>query len=181
MGRDKVTVPFGDRALIASTYSVARKVFDRIVILSNSYHSIEGVDAPVLSDILPIRSSMTGIVSALVQTGEPYLFVLACDMPFVTEHSLRAVAGAAHGEDIILPRTAKGYEPLHAVYSRSCISYMLRLIVTEKPQVTRLLPFLAVRVVEELDMQNDGGPFVFTNINTEEDLAAAESLRRTRH
>ncbi len=174
MRRDKATVMLDGVALIERVYRVARNVFDSIVIVSSHHDSFEGIDAPIIGDALPLSGSMLGIASALLQTDRPYVFALACDMPFVTEESIQAVIGSIRGEDIIIPRTEGGFEPLHAAYNRSCISYMLRLIEKGWPKFTDLLPYLSVRVVEKHPSFVVGGVSGFTNLNTADELVLAE-------
>jgi molybdopterin-guanine dinucleotide biosynthesis protein A len=174
MKRDKATLVLGGAALVERTYNVARKVFDSIVIVSGRHDSLNGIEAPIIRDILPVRSSMVGIVSALLQADTPYLFVLACDMPFVTEETIRAVVDAIGGEDIIVPKTDKGFEPLHAAYNKSCISHMLRAIRLGWPKITDLFPYVSVKVVENHPSFTTASGSIFMNVNTEEDLALAE-------
>ncbi len=100
-----------------------------------------GIDAPIVQDISPLRSSMVGIASALLSADTPYVFVLACDMPFVTSQSIEHVLKEIHGEDIIIPRTQYGWEALHAVYNRSCLSVMITHIGLQRLKITGILPF----------------------------------------
>jgi molybdopterin-guanine dinucleotide biosynthesis protein A len=90
MGKDKATLDFGDGCLIEGIYRRARKVFDNVLIVSSHHRSFIGVDAPVVDDVLPVKGSMVGIVSALMHAETSNVFVLACDMPFVSEGSMRA-------------------------------------------------------------------------------------------
>jgi molybdopterin-guanine dinucleotide biosynthesis protein A len=174
MKRDKATTMFDGVSLVERVYRVARKVFDSIVIVSGHHDSFEGIDAPIIGDVLPASGSMVGIVSALLQTDRSYVFALACDMPFVTEESIRAITEAVRGEDIVIPRTAGGYEPLHAMYRRTCISYMLSSIGRGWPKLSDIFPYLSVRVVERHPSFLAGGISGFTNVNTLEELVLVE-------
>lgn len=178
MGNDKATMSYGEGPLIEKVYRTAKKVFDNIVILSDHHECIEGIEAPVICDILPVRSNMVGIASALVQTGEPYLFILGCDMPFVSEEGIRCVAEAIRGEDIVVPKTKFGFEPLHAVYSRTCIPYMLNSIQRCWPKIPDIFPYLSVKFVENHPSFFRGEVLTFLNINTREDLARARQFDR---
>jgi molybdopterin-guanine dinucleotide biosynthesis protein A len=53
---------------------------------------------------------------------------------------------------------------------------MLRAIDRNRIKITDLLPFLSVKVVREPTLFFNRGVSIFTNINTEEDLALAERL-----
>ena len=125
MGRDKAMALLDGKPLIAHVYDVAKRVFPDIMVVSSLYTAVDGIKARVIKDILPLPGSLTGIVSALIASDTDYVFVLGCDMPFVSAEAMRYVVEAAAGEDIIIPQTEGGLEPMHALYRRSCISPML--------------------------------------------------------
>ena len=176
MGRDKATLPFKNRPLITYVYGIVRQVLSEILIISKHHVAIEGIDSPIVRDITPKESSLVGIASALLYARTDYVFVVGCDMPFIRKETIRYMIDRISGEDILIPHTNAGYEPLHSIYSRSCLPHMLRAIDRGKTKITDLLPFLSVKLIEEPELFSNRGVSVFTNVNTEEDLALAESL-----
>ena len=171
MGKDKATIEVCNRSLIQQVYEKVQHVFREILIVSSLHEQFSGIEAPIIKDIFPIRSSMVGVASALLSANTPYVFVLGCDMPFVTAQSIEHVLKEVHGEDIIIPRTRYGWEALHAVYSRSCLSIMLTRIGLQRLKVTDILPFFSVREVGEHPAFMNKEISAFTNINVEEDLS----------
>jgi molybdopterin-guanine dinucleotide biosynthesis protein A len=178
MGKDKATLNFGDGCLLEEIYHRVRTVFDDIIIVSGRHRSIEGVDAPVVGDVLPAKGAMVGIVSALMHAGTSHVFVLACDMPFVDEEAVRAVVEAWEGEDVVIPKTDTGFEPLHALYGRSCISYMLNAIQHGNFKIRSLFPYINVKIVKNHRAFFEGGGMAFTNVNTRLELRKAAEIRR---
>ncbi|HUJ90641.1 MAG TPA: molybdenum cofactor guanylyltransferase [Syntrophorhabdales bacterium] len=176
MGRDKATLPFKNRPIIAYIHGIVKQVLPEVFIISKHHAAIEGIDSPILKDIIPKDGSLVGIASALLYARTDYVFVVGCDMPFLRKEAIIHMMDQTHGEDIVIPRTDAGYEPLHAVYSRSCLPHMLRAIDRNRIKITDLLPFLSVKVVREPALFLNKGVSIFTNINTEEDLALAERL-----
>lgn len=176
MGKDKATINVCNKPLIQQVYEKAQCVFKEIFIVSSVHEQFPGIDAPIINDIFPIRSSIVGVASALLAAKTPYVFVLACDMPFVTSQSMEHVLKHAHGEDIIIPRTRYGWEALHAVYNRSCLSVMLTHIGLQRLKITGILPFFSVREVRENPAFVNGEISVFTNINVKEDLTLIQSF-----
>jgi molybdopterin-guanine dinucleotide biosynthesis protein A len=174
MGKDKATLELGGRPLIEVVYHSVQTIFERVIVVSSLRGPIDGVGAPIVEDVLPLRSSMVGIVSALIHSRDPYVFVVGCDMPFLTEDTMKCMIDENRGEDIIIPKTQAGFEPLHAIYKRTCISYMLSLVEQGRPQVKRLFPYLSVRVVEDHPSFFAGSISPFTNINTAADLVRAK-------
>lgn len=176
MGQDKATLRVGDMGLIERVYTIVNDVFDDILVVSSLHKKIQGVPVPVIGDALPHGGSLVGIISALLYARTPYVFVVACDMPFLDPEFIRTMVGQVSGEDILVPKGIAGYEPLHAIYNRSCLSYMLRLIDTNRFKIDRIFPFLTVRTVP-VDLQSSArGISAFTNINTEEDLEHVREL-----
>jgi molybdopterin-guanine dinucleotide biosynthesis protein A len=176
MGRDKATLEVCNKPLIQQVYEKTRHVFRKILIVSSQHEQLNGIEAPIVKDIFPFRSSIVGIASALLSANTPYVFVLACDMPFVTAQSIEHVLKEVHGEDIVIPRTRYGFEALHAVYNRSCLSIMLTHIGLQRLKVTDIFPFFSVREVGEHPAFLNKEISVFTNINVEEDLSLVQRL-----
>ena len=178
MGRDKATVLLDGKPLIAHVFDVAKRVFTDIMVVSSLHTAVDGIKARVVKDILPLPGSLTGIVSALIASDTDYVFVLGGDMPFITAEAMRYVVEAAAGEDIIIPQTEGGLEPMHALYRRSCISPMLAALGRGHMKITGLLALLQVLVLPPDPVFFNRGVSVFMNINTEEDLRRAERLIR---
>jgi molybdopterin-guanine dinucleotide biosynthesis protein A len=188
MGRDKATMLLDGKPLIAHVFDAAKNVFADIMVVSSLHTVFDGVKAPVIKDVLPVSGALTGIVSALIASDTEYVFVLGCDMPFVTAEAMRYVVDAAAGEDIIMPRTEAGLEPMHALYHRSCISPMLTAIgrgsmkiaglVRGRMKIADVFAMVQVKVLSPDPVFFNRGVSVFTNINTEEDLLRAEGLVR---
>lgn len=180
MGRDKATLPFKDKPLIAYVHRIVKPIFSEVFVVSKQHTVIEGVGSRIVRDITPRGGSVVGIASALLYATTDYVFVVGCDMPFLRKEAIVYMVDKTAGEDIVIPQTDAGYEPLHAIYRRSCLPHVLRAIDLNRIKVTDLLPFLSVKVVREPALFLNNGVSIFTNINTEEDLALAESVIRGR-
>jgi molybdopterin-guanine dinucleotide biosynthesis protein A len=176
MGRDKATLPFKNKPLIAHVYEIVRQVFSEVFIVSKYHSAIEGVGSPILKDITSREGSLVGIASALLYAATDYVFVVGCDMPFIRKDAIIHMVDQTHGEDIVIPRTDAGYEPLHAIYNRSCLPQILGAIDRNRIKVSDIFPFFSVKEVREPALFLNKGVSIFTNINTEEDLALAERL-----
>ena len=179
MGVDKALLMVGGRPLINHVYDKARRVFKDVMIISSRHSGFEGIDAPVMPDILPAGGSIVGVVSALLYHSAPYVCILACDMPNLSERALAYMAGEVRGEDVIVPRTVHGYEALHAIYNRSCISFLLGSIGRSRFKITGVYPYLTVRELTDETVFLKKGQYVFSNINTKGDLLAASKLYET--
>jgi molybdopterin-guanine dinucleotide biosynthesis protein A len=170
MGQDKVTLEINGKALINYVFDRVKNVFQNIVIVSNNHNAFKDINAPVIKDALPVRGSIVGVVSALMYSHDPYVFVCACDMPFMHENTIRYMINEINGEDIIIPKTKKGYEPLCAIYSRACIPHMLTNIKCNRLKIAGIFPVLTVKTLRDHPSFYNNGYPVFTNINAAADL-----------
>ncbi len=176
MGRDKATIQVGSTTLIRQAYDVAKGVFSDIMVVSSLHSTIEGVAARIVRDLPAPSGSLTGIASALLNADTPYVFVLGCDMPFLTRAAIRYTMGEAHGEHIVIPQTQGGFEPMHAIYHRSCLSVMLSAIDRGNMKVSALFAFFCVKPLPPNPLFFNNGVSVFSNINTREELSRAERV-----
>jgi len=72
---------------------------------------------------------------------------------------------------VIVPELDKGYQPLHAVYSRNCLPSIKRLLLMDKLKITgfyRDMRVLAIGEEQILPFNKDGR--LFQNLNTPEDV-----------
>jgi len=176
-GKDKATtLEINGKPLICTIWDIAKRVFKDVVIVSKFHNTISGIDTPIIKDSIPVHSPMAGIVSALLFTKTPYVFILACDMPNISEKALSAMIEEVSGEDIIIPKIDLGYEPLHAIYNRSCISPMLTLIERQVFHISALFPYLVVKELKERTYFFHKGHSIFMNINTKEDIYCVQRL-----
>jgi molybdopterin-guanine dinucleotide biosynthesis protein A len=128
-------------SLIRQVYDKACQVFKDIYIVTSHHERFFGIEGPIVPDILPIPSSISGITSPLLFAG-----------------------------------TQNSFEPLHAVYNRSCLSIMLTRTGLQCLKITNLFPFFSVREVRENQAFVDRGVSAFTNVTVEEDLCLVQRL-----
>jgi molybdopterin-guanine dinucleotide biosynthesis protein A len=104
--------------------------------------------------------------------------VVACDMPFASSTLLEAASRLMVEEeaDVVIPESAEGMEPLHAVYRRAtCVPAVETAIGADKWRVISWFPQVSVRVLkpEEITLLDPSG-LCFWNLNTPEEFSEAE-------
>lgn len=171
MGRDKATARFQGVTLIKTVFDTVKGVFDDVLIVSSAHGSFDGIDAPIVKDIVPIQTPMVGITTALLYSNKQRVFIVACDMPFLSPEAIHCVIDAQGNEDVTIPMIGEYYEPLHAVYSRSCLPHFLRLTGLNRLKISGVFPYVKMKVIEnDPCFRNARGDLVFSNINTIEEL-----------
>ena len=64
--------------------------------------------------------ALGGIYTAILRSPCDRTLVVACDMPFLSAAFLGRMAAIADA-DLVIPKGARGYEPLCAIYTRACL------------------------------------------------------------
>jgi molybdopterin-guanine dinucleotide biosynthesis protein A len=155
------------------------RVVDRTIIIANDAETFSGAGVPVIPDLLPGRGALGALYTAVHSAQTDRTLVIACDMPFVSEPLLAHLVSAGCAVDIAIPRTARGYEPLCATYSRRSARELRRLIDEQHFRLSDVarIPGLSIRELGR-DVLEAFGPeeVLFFNLNTPDDLARAVDL-----
>jgi molybdenum cofactor guanylyltransferase len=168
----------GER-IVERVYRVMRSVFDDLIVVTNHPADYLKWDARITTDILPCRSSMTGVHAGLFMAETPFIFVCGCDTPFLRKELVRAVlAGLEDKVDAVVPRKANGwFEPLCAIYSRTCLQPMERCLKQKTYDIMRIFREVRVKYLDETILRRaDPELTSFVNINTPEDLRLAREI-----
>lgn len=181
MGSNKALLEVDGVRLIDGTVATLRGLFPEVLIIANDPQPYAGLGVPVHADLVPGKGSLGGIYTALTAAARPHIFCLACDMPFANPALIRFLCALAEGHDVVVPRTAEGLQPLHALYGKGCLPPMRRQIEADRLKIDRLYEAVRVRYVDEAEMRPyDPDRLSFWNLNTREELAQAQALRARR-
>ena len=171
MGRDKAFLEIAGKPLFERVLEVFTESLTQVVLVGDSEERFAGYGLPFLPDIYP-GSSLGGLYTGLYHAATEYIFAAPCDLPFPSGEVLRHLCSLRNGYDVVVPTTAKGYEPLSALYSKSCLGPIRALLDSGDYCAYAYYPQVRVRYVtyEELARFNRDGR-AFLNINTPEEFA----------
>jgi len=119
MGADKAGVLIQGQPLWRRQLATLRALGpDEIFISGRDTGPYAGEGLEILKDLHVERGPLGGLEAALVRTKEPYLVVLAIDLPAMRADFLARLVELAirHGRSAV-PRNGESFEPLAAVYS----------------------------------------------------------------
>jgi molybdopterin-guanine dinucleotide biosynthesis protein A len=175
-GADKATLLVGRARIIDRQLAALSAVADDIRIVANDPAHYAGLHIPVIADAIAGAGALGGLYSALLDARHGRVLILACDMPFVTPallHRLVTEGEMDPGLDAVVPRSARGLEPLCALYDRRSAAVARARIERGELKVAGLLADLRVRELgpEALAPYDDGS--LFENVNTPHDHARA--------
>jgi molybdenum cofactor guanylyltransferase len=182
-GRNKAFIDIGEHRVIDNIYDVFKSVFDEIILVTNKPMDYLDWDVTIVTDVYPVRSSLTGIYSGLFYAGHPFIFVSACDTPFLKKEMVETVVEAIEpGDAVVIPQTSDGTEQLCAAYSKTCLSLMEHQIREEIFQIKRMFRKVRVKKIPEYILRESDPELIsFFNINTDEDYVKAKDWLARSH
>ncbi len=137
-----------------------------------------GGRATVVTDSYTGKGPLGGIHAGLSSAKSDSVIAVACDMPFLSAGLLTHMLNMIDGFDAVVPRLSGDMvEPLHAIYSKSCLPEMKAWLERGELSITRLLRTLHVRYVEREEyLPLDPRMLSFFNINYPEDFERANRI-----
>jgi len=120
MGADKAHVQLAGRTLIERVLATVMPLFDDVMI-SGRDNTVEIEGTRFIKDRHAGRGPVIGLCAAMQEARHPYLFAIACDMPFVTTGLIEFLALSPDGYDVATPMRGGRPEPLCARYSATCL------------------------------------------------------------
>jgi molybdenum cofactor guanylyltransferase len=182
-GENKAFLSIGEHRIIDAIYEVLHSLFDEIIIVTNTPSDYLKWDVNIVTDILPVRSSLTGIHTGLFYATHPFIFVTACDSPFIQKELVKTILENIESHiSVVIPETSKGMEPLFAAYSKTCLPVMEKHIKEEKFKIQRMFhKFTVKKITENILREKDPELVSFFNINTADDLTRAECLWKNKN
>ena len=171
MGENKAFLTLDGERLIDRTVRLFRTLFKEVIIVTASPLDYLDQDAAIVTDIFPDKGPLGGIYTGLFYASEEHAFVAACDMPFLNRSFIEHLIGKSSGFDIVVPETADGPQPLHAVYSRRCLPVIRGLIERDRLKITGFYKGLRLlNISPKVTRTFDPEGRMFMNVNTPEDL-----------
>lgn len=180
MGEDKALKPFRGRPLILRVVERLAPIADEILVTTNDLERYAFLGLRLVPDLVPGCGPLGGLHAGLTAASHPLVAVVACDMPFASAPLLEACARLLVEEraDVVIPRSASGLEPLHAVYRReTCLPAIQAALQAGEFKVIGWFPQVKVRELGEAEIAAlDPSGLAFWNINTPEEFARAEKM-----
>ncbi|MEK7236868.1 MAG: molybdenum cofactor guanylyltransferase [Nitrospirota bacterium] len=179
MGEDKRYLVVGEQTLLERGLAVLRSIFQEVLVVIAQDSPPLDVEARVVRDLVPDCGSLGGLYTGLTQATTPYIFVVACDMPFLDPAVIAQFTSRRDTADIVMAKLAARLHPMHALYSKQCLPVVEQMIRARQLKIQEMVSqsSLHVRYVTEADLRIlDPSGRSFQNVNTPEDLEVARSL-----
>ncbi|MHB8706530.1 MAG: formate dehydrogenase accessory sulfurtransferase FdhD [Coriobacteriia bacterium] len=175
MGVDKALLLVDGEPLVARVAEAVGAVCAHTIVVTNRPETLEHAglapDVAILQDEIAYQGPLGGLVTALKNAQDDWVFAVAADMPWLSPEVLRALWDARDGAQVVVPWTDKGLEPLLALYHRDCLSSAQRVLESGRRRLVAMFPSLKVIEVDVETLRAvDPTLRSLLNVNTPEDL-----------
>ena len=171
MGQDKASLLLGERSLLQHVITIVQPLFSLVVISVRQQRS--DISLLQVCDDPTHRGPLAGLAAGLQSAKSPWVFAVACDMPFIEQAVIERLAQFRAGFQAVVPMVQGHPQPLLAFYSADCLSKVLECLKGDgKHSLRELLDTLQVRYVSEDELLKvDVTLRSFVDLDTPEDVA----------
>ena len=173
MGRDKANVTLGDKTLLQTVTATMQHLFPQVIVSVRQLRT--AVDVPQICDEQSDGGPLAGVAVSLSQVTTPWIFAVACDMPFVAPEVVELLGRCRSQQyQAIVPVVHGHPQPLAAFYATGCLAQMRASLAAQQKGMRDLLKQLDVRYVDEAEMlEADPHLRSFFDLDTPQDVEAA--------
>jgi molybdopterin-guanine dinucleotide biosynthesis protein A len=170
MKSNKALLPISGELFIERIHRQLSSVFPDVILVTNTPELYSFLPCLTVPDIYPGMGSLAGIHAGLINSATPYIFAVACDMPHLNVALIRRLVAGINGQDVIIPQSDGGLEPLHAVYGKGALPVMEEALSRGNRKIVDCCYRLKTTVIAREVVAGIDPLFLsFRNINTPED------------
>ena len=192
MGQDKATLLLNGKTLLEQVTLTMQSVFPKVVVSVKGKRI--GIKEPQVCDEQLESGPLVGLISGMAQIDTPWVFAVACDMPFIVSELVEQLA--MFRIDLAAPKLLNtvqavvpmigGYpQPLAAFYATSALAILRETVASGEKSFRGALDKLNVRYVSETELRaSDPQLNSFFDLDTPQDWLEAGKLKgaeRRRH
>jgi molybdopterin-guanine dinucleotide biosynthesis protein A len=173
MGQDKAALVLDGKTLLQSVTATMQTVFPKVIVSVRQVRA--GVGMPQVCDEQVGSGPLAGLAAGMKGAATPWIFAVACDMPFIKPAVIEYLAGQRADCQAVVP-VVHGYpQPLAAFYATSCLDVVQNILNGNgKHSLRALLERLQVRYISEEQMLAvDPQLRSFFDLDTPQDVAIA--------
>lgn len=172
MGCDKAGLLLDGHTLLQSVITSMRHLFPQVIVSVRQPRA--GLDLPQVCDGHPDGGPLAGLVAGLSSATTPWVFAVACDMPFIVPEVVELLASHRSRHQAVVPVVHGHPQPLAAFYAASCLAPMRASLAAQQKSLCGALKALDVRFVDEAGVREaDPQMRSFFDLDTPQDVAMA--------
>jgi molybdopterin-guanine dinucleotide biosynthesis protein A len=181
MGQDKAGLVIFEQTLLQHVIAALQPLFADIIVSVRQPR--DDCDLQQVIDDPEHAGPLAGLAAGLEQAKTPWVFAVACDMPFISPQLVEHLATFRDDVDAVVPVVDGHPQPMAAFYSTRCLGTLREILNGNgRHSVRELLDRLQVRYVDEAGMRAaDPALRSFFDLDTPQDVASAINIGRQRH
>jgi molybdopterin-guanine dinucleotide biosynthesis protein A len=180
-GQNKAFLELDGIRLIDRVTATMKNIFRQVILITNEKDHYEYLGLPTIEDLIKGLGPIGGIYTGLMSISDQAGFFVACDMPFINSQLIRYMVDIKDNYAAVIPSGASGLDPLHAIYSRSCLDVIKNLIAAQRYQVRLFYEQISVRYVTQDEIRRFApSQRALLNINTPDEFARIQHVHKTR-
>lgn len=171
MGKDKAFLEVCGKPIFERILEVFSENFAQVSLIGRRPDRFIRYGLPIFPDIYT-GSSLGGLYTGLYHAETEYIFVSSCDIPYPSGEVLRYLCSLREGHDAVVARNEHGFEPLFALYAKSCLRPIKALLDRGECCAYAYYPEINIRYVataELAPLDPEGKSFI--NVNTPDQYA----------
>jgi molybdenum cofactor guanylyltransferase len=169
MGEDKSLIRIGGITILERLASQLQPLVAEVLISSNDPASHGFLGLALVPDESPDCGPIMGILSCLSAARHDKVLFTPCDVPGLPAEFIVDLLSRAESSDLVMALDAQGrYEPLLAVYSRSLVPLIRKLVADGERRIVSILNLPGIKA----DFVNLAGQTWYRNLNSPGDLMA---------
>lgn len=176
LGGDKAGLQLAGQTLLQRVLANLSSLSDDLIVVLRADQTLEVGGARAVVDVAPDVGVLAGMIAGLEAARHEWAVIVACDMPFISTTLVRLMFAQREGHAVVVPHVEAGYEPLHALYHRSCVPAMWQALRAGRRRPISFYPANGVRIITPAEIAPiDPLGRSFYNINTPQELSQAEA------
>lgn len=186
LGQEKAVAPLAGRALLQWVASALSPLIDELVVVvapgkgPESYRTLLGPAAKIVTDRVGGRGPMEGLVVGLGAVEGDFVCLAPCDTPFLNPDVYRALKAASKGREGAVVHT-EALQALIGFFRTDPLRRAVEEAMTgPEPSPRGALESLDLARLSLESFPGVGRDFIFLNVNTRDDLEEAERIVLTR-
>jgi molybdopterin-guanine dinucleotide biosynthesis protein A len=174
MGQDKANLLLGEQTLLQRISDIVKPLFTDVIV--STRQTRDGCDLQQVIDDPAHAGPLAGLAAGLEQAKTPWVFAVACDMPFISAQLVEHLATFREGVDAVVPVVEGHPQPMAAFYATRSLGDLREILAgSGRHSLRELLDRLQVRYVDESEMRA-ADLRSFFDLDTPEDVALAANL-----
>jgi molybdopterin-guanine dinucleotide biosynthesis protein A len=185
MGQDKSLLVLDGKTLLEHVTGTMHSLFPEVIVSVRRLR--EDIETQQVCDEQVASGPLAGLIAGIAQVNSPWIFAVACDMPFVNAAMINQLAkyryeSLRHNSlQAVVPMIDGHSQPLAAFYATNTLEIMRKSLATGDNSIRGVLKSLTVRYVSEAELR-ESDPLMrsFFDLDTPGDLARVKNMKETK-